>query len=63
MRCIYFFLDVPHLMKTIRFFFFILDVEEGQDSRGIKVFFLFWSHIARILNLGAKVSGKQWVIL
>ena len=29
------------------FFIIILDVEEVQDSRAIKVFYLFWSYIAR----------------
>ena len=61
-RFIYFFSDVPHLMKTIRNCFSILGLEEGQGTCG-NTFFFFYGHIiAHIyhedLESGLKLVNK-----
>ena len=61
-RFIYFFADVPHLMKTVRNCLFHSGSGRGTRYMWNNGFFLLWSHIARIyyedLESGLKLVNK-----
>ena len=62
MRFIYFSADVPHLMKTVRNCLFHYGSGRGTRYMWNNIFFLLWSHIARIyyenLESGLELVNK-----